>query len=118
MEDGERPWIPSELITGNANGGLLLDRTDAEYTGGSNNIDASAFSSTLISIKTSGNVNNNGKKYICYAFCEKQGYSKFGTYVGNGNADGAFVYIGFKPKWLMTKNLDGTSAYELAYLRF
>ena len=108
MDVGERPWVPSELITGNANGGLLLDRTDTEYTGGSTNIDASAFSSTLISIKTSGNVNTSGKKYICYAFCEKQGYSKFGTYEGNGNADGPFVYMGFKPAFILMKNIDGT----------
>jgi len=41
--------------------------------------------------------------YICYAFHDVQGYSKFGSYTGNNNANGAFVYTGFKPAWLMVK---------------
>jgi len=43
--------------------------------------------------------------YINYCFAEKQGYSKFGKYVGNGNANGAFVYTGFKPAFLLLKNI-------------
>jgi len=44
---------------------------------------------------------------IAYCFAEKQGYSKFGSYTGNGSTDGAFVYTGFKPAWIMRKNIDG-----------
>tara|TARA_R100000742_G_C4276640_1_gene97868 strand:+ start:16 stop:2553 length:2538 start_codon:yes stop_codon:yes gene_type:complete len=47
--------------------------------------------------------NETGKTYICYVFSEVEGYSKFGSYVGNGNADGPFVYTGFKPAWLIVK---------------
>jgi hypothetical protein len=39
----------------------------------------------------------SGDNIIAYCFAEKQGYSKFGSYTGNGNADGTFVYTGFKP---------------------
>ncbi len=39
--------------------------------------------------------------YIAYCFAEKKGYSKFGSYTGNGNADGTFVYTGFKPAWVI-----------------
>ena len=46
---------------------------------------------------------------IAYCFAEKQGYSKFGSYTGNGNADGTFIYTGFKPAWVMVKRTD--SAY-------
>ena len=46
---------------------------------------------------------------IAYCFAEKQGYSKFGQYVGNGNVDGTFVYTGFKPAWVMVKRTDSTS---------
>jgi hypothetical protein len=42
--------------------------------------------------------------YVAYCFAEKQGYSKFGKYVGNGSADGPFVYTGFKPAFLIIKN--------------
>ena len=52
----------------------------------------------------------NGGQYVCYAFAEKQGYSKFGSYVGNGNANGAFVYTGFKPAFVMVKISSGTTA--------
>jgi hypothetical protein len=45
---------------------------------------------------------------IAYCFAEKQGYSKFGRYDGNGNADGPFIYTGFKPAWLMVKGYAGT----------
>ena len=46
--------------------------------------------------------------FIAYCFAEKQGYSKFGSYVGNGNADGTFVYTGFKPAWVMVKSSTST----------
>ena len=47
----------------------------------------------------------NGDTYVAYCFAEKQGYSKFGKYVGNGNANGPFVYTGFKPAFIMLKEL-------------
>ena len=45
----------------------------------------------------------NGIDMITYCFASKQGFSKFGSYVGNGSADGTFVYTGFKPSWVMIK---------------
>ena len=99
--DANEGWIiDSSILTGNSNGTLHFN-TDAEYTGGSNQF--GTHSSTNITIKTAGNINTDGQKYVAYVFAEKQGYSKFGTYKGNGNADGAFVYTGFKPAWLMVK---------------
>ena len=47
--------------------------------------------------------NTDGDNYVCYVFKPIQGYSKFGSYVGNGNNDGVFVYTGFKPAWLIFK---------------
>ena len=55
------------------------------------------------------NLNTSGQSHIAYCFAEKKGYSKFGSYTGNGNADGTFVYTGFKPAWLMVKRYDGGS---------
>jgi len=59
------------------------------------------------------NVNINGDEYIFWAWTEKQGYSKFGKYVGNGNADGTFVYTGFKPAWIMLKNRGATESWVI-----
>jgi len=50
---------------------------------------------------------------VAYCFAEKQGYSKFGKYVGNGNADGTFVYTGFKPAWVMTKETGAAGAWVM-----
>jgi hypothetical protein len=47
---------------------------------------------------------NSTDKYVAYCFAGKQGYSKFGSYTGNGNADGPFIYTGFKPAWFLLKN--------------
>ena len=60
--------------------------------------------STVVSLGDAGAVNGSGATYVGYFFCEKQGYSKFGSYTGNGNADGPFVYTGFKPAWVLGKN--------------
>jgi hypothetical protein len=57
------------------------------------------------------NIINSTDWFINYCFAEKQGYSKFGKYVGNGSADGPFVYTGFKPAWVMTKRTDSTSGF-------
>ena len=55
----------------------------------------------------------NTHNMIAYCFAEKTGYSKFGSYVGNGNADGTFVYTGFKPAWVMFKRIDNSSNWHM-----
>ena len=55
----------------------------------------------------------SGTSQIAYCFAEKKGFSKFGSYTGNGNADGTFVYTGFKPAWIMYKNASGTSDWYI-----
>ena len=52
------------------------------------------------------NTNRSGENYIAYCFVEKKGYSKFGQYAGNGNADGTFVYTGFKPAFVLLKSIN------------
>ena len=80
-------------------GALMLDNADA-YN--SSIVLFTGVTSTTFGVGTDFSVNGNFN-YISYCFAEKQGYSKFGSYVGNGNADGPFVYTGFKPAFLMMK---------------
>ena len=56
-----------------------------------------------------------GEDVVFYAFAEKQGYSKFGNYLGTAgnNGDAPFIYTGFKPSWFMVKNASATSAWEI-----
>jgi len=86
---------------------LRLDRTDAPATSSSfyNNTTPT---SSLITLGTESGFNGSSSIYVMYAFAEKQGYSKFGSYKGNGqSSDGTFVYTGFRPAWIMRKNIDG-----------
>jgi len=70
--------------------------------------------STVFTVGSAGDVNQSTGTFVAYCFAEKQGYSKFGSYVGNGNDDGPFVYTGFKPAWLMIKRTDGgTNAWGI-----
>ena len=59
--------------------------------------------SSVFTVGTDGNQNTDGHTYLIYLFGNKQGVSKMGKYSGNGNADGTFVYTGFKPRWIMIK---------------
>jgi len=61
-------------------------------------------SSTVVTIGTNVDVNTSGTTYISYCFSEIEGYSKFGSYIGNGSTDGTFVYTGFRPAWVMIKS--------------
>jgi hypothetical protein len=65
--------------------------------------------SSVFTVNSLNVANGNNLEYIAYCFAEKQGYSKFGSYTGNGNADGTFVYTGFKPAWIMTKRTDANN---------
>ena len=69
--------------------------------------------SSVVSLGSSGNVNDNDDAFILYSFAEKQGYSKISSYVGNGNADGTFVYTGFKPAFVMAKKSSGTEDWSI-----
>ena len=98
-------WVVYHKDLGGANYHLRLDDTAA------NRNDLNMFSSTAptSSVFELGNkeqVNGSGNNIIAYCFAEKKGYSKFGSYTGNGNADGTFIYTGFKPAWVMVKRTD------------
>ena len=69
------------------------------------------FDATDITLSNASNVNGGGegRTYVMYLWADVQGFSKFGTYEGNGNADGTFVYTGFKPKFLICKSIDSTA---------
>jgi len=93
-----------------ANKMLNLNTTAAEATnsGYFNNTDPTT---TVFSLGDEGNdTNGSGKNYIAYCFAEKQGYSKIGSYTGNGNANGTFVYTGFKPSWILIKATHSTTS--------
>jgi len=70
--------------------------------------------STVITLGDNDGVSKASIDYVCYAWTSIQGYSKFGSYTGNGDADGTFVYTGFKPAWVMWKETsEGTHGWMI-----
>jgi hypothetical protein len=68
--------------------------------------------SSVFTVDTNGNLNEDGVAHVAYIFADVEGYSKFGSYTGNGSADGAFVYTGFRPAWIMMKaSSQGSAGY-------
>ena len=80
-----------------------LDNTGG-LSAGSSIFNDTAPTSTVFSVGTAQSTNYSGDNLIAYVFAEKKGFSKIGVYTGNNNANGAFVYTGFKPGFLMIKN--------------
>jgi hypothetical protein len=91
---------------------LLMSQTNASAA------DATMWNSTapdssVFSLGTSVGVNANGDTYVAYLFAEVEGFSKIGSYTGNGSADGPFVWCGFRPRWVMIKRTDTTGNWVL-----
>lgn len=70
-------------------------------------------SSTVFSLGTSGECNQSTATYVAYCFAEVAGYSKFGSYTGNGSADGPFVYCGFRPRFVMIKATGAAEGWNI-----
>ncbi len=81
---------------------LLLNTSDAAGTS-STRWNDTAPSSTVFTVGITGTVNDPSNNYVAYCFAEIAGFSKFTTYTGNGSTDGPFVYLGFRPKFVMVK---------------
>jgi hypothetical protein len=84
---------------------LDLNYAEADQTGLWND---TAATSSVFSVGTNTNTNGSSASMIAYAFAEKTGYSKFGSYVGNGSNDGVFCHLGFKPAMVIYKKSSGT----------
>jgi hypothetical protein len=69
---------------------------------------------SVISVNNANGTNGSSKNLIMYCFAEKKGHSKFGSYIGNGNADGTFVYTGFKPAFVIVKCSTTAADWELS----
>jgi len=87
---------------------LFLNTTDAAFTNSAywNN---TAPTSTVFSLGGNTDANGNGTTYVAYCFAPVSGYSAFGSWTGNGSADGPFVYTGFRPSYILWKRTDSSA---------
>ena len=91
---------------------IKLNSTDAQSDSATRFNDTSPTSS-VFTVGTSGDTNGGTSPFIAYCFAEKKGYSKFGSYKGNNDADGPFIYLGFKPAFLIMKETSGTGNWAI-----
>ena len=89
------------------------DELALNLTEGKTDRSLTAPTSSLFYVDGQSERNGSGATQLAYCFAEKQGYSKFGSYTGNGNADGTFIYTGFKPAWVMVKKYSSTSGWYM-----
>lgn len=70
--------------------------------------------SSVFTVGSNATVNTNGDNYVAYCWAEVEGFSKFGSYTGNGSTDGTFVYTGFRPAFVMYKNITSSNSWRIA----
>ena len=105
--DTGRPWsVFHQSITGMSSGYLNLNLANSftgSYTGVWNGTDPT---SSVFSVGTDNESNNSGDDFIAYCWTSVSQYSSFGIYTGNGASDGPFVFLGFRPRFLLYKRTD------------
>ena len=107
-EANNRDW---QVYAGDETDALALNNTDA--TGDSDVYwNDTAPTSSVFSVKF-GATNTDGEEHIAYIFTSVQGYSKMGFYHGNGNVDGTFIHLGFRPAWFMIKRTNANEQWEV-----
>ena len=95
-------WAVYSTLVGKS--GFLKLNTTAAEEGGTTNWNSTLPTASLFSVGGGGQTNTSGRTYVAYCFANIPGYSKAGSYVGTGNADGVFVYTGFRPAMVIVKD--------------
>ena len=105
---GSRNWITYTTAIDGSMDYLYLNLTDAK-----GNSSASVPTSSIVNLTSGAEANASSENFIMYCFNDVQGFSKIGSYTGNGNADGTFIYTGFKPAFVMLKRTDSTASWYI-----
>jgi hypothetical protein len=111
VRNRDEGWVVGHTSIGWSNF-LQLNNTNASASSAFpwNN---TAPSSTLITLGSGSGTNGSTYNYVGYAWAEIAGFSKFGSYTGNGSNDGPFVYTGFRPKFLMIKSSSTVTNWDI-----
>jgi len=113
LSTGSDPWWVYHASLGNS-AKLRFNETNASATSADYIWNQTTPTSSVFSLDGANNGSNaSGNNFIAYCFAEKTGYSKFDSYIGNGNANGAFIYLGFKPAFVMVKKTSGTGNWYI-----
>jgi hypothetical protein len=103
-------WIVYHQALG-ATKDIRLNITNASDT--NDYWDSTAPTASVFRVGTNPNVNYSTQRFIAYLWAEIAGFSKFGSYTGNGSTDGPFVYCGFKPAYVLVKRTDSATSWNV-----
>jgi hypothetical protein len=101
-DDGSEGWNVYHTSTGAGN--FLLLNSTASSSANTNAWNNTSPTSSVFSVGIKSGTGGLTNKYIAYCFAEIEGYSKFGSYTGNGSSDGPFVWCGFRPRFILIKH--------------
>tara|TARA_Y100001972_G_scaffold115407_1_gene152073 strand:+ start:287 stop:1369 length:1083 start_codon:yes stop_codon:yes gene_type:complete len=106
--DDAEDWAVLIVPNGNDRISRLNENTASSGLTGSGYWNDTSPTSTVFSVGSGSVTNGSSRTIVAYCFSNVQGFSKVGTYKGNGNADGAFIYTGFEPAFFMLKRVSNT----------
>tara|TARA_R110000823_G_scaffold8122_1_gene29070 strand:+ start:432 stop:986 length:555 start_codon:yes stop_codon:yes gene_type:complete len=109
--DNANSWVTYDATSGATN--YMALQTTQATSANSSRWNNTTPTSTVFSIGTHVSPNTNGDAVIAYCFNSVDGYSKVGSYTGNGSADGPFVHCGFKPALVIVKNSSTTGNWRM-----
>jgi hypothetical protein len=93
---------------------IYLNLTNAKSSSSGSTVWNSTLpTSSVFSLGTYTDVNASGGNYVAYLFAEVAGFSKFGSYTGNGSTDGPMIFTGFRPRWVMIKRTDTAETWTV-----
>jgi hypothetical protein len=110
IRNGSDNWSCYHASLGN-NKLIQLNNTNAAFT--SSDFNNTSPTSSVFSLGGGFGNNSSGYNYVAYCFAPVAGYSSFGSYTGNGSADGPFVYTGFRPRWILFKVSSTTNEWRI-----
>ena len=108
---GDGAWQVYHVSIGAAN--YLVLNTSAASAAGSTRWQSTTPDASKFYIGNTGSVNNTSENYVAYCWAEIAGFSAFGSYTGNGSADGPFVYLGFRPEFILIKYSSGAENWAI-----
>jgi len=111
LDAGDTWWSYNETV--GAGGQVYLNGSAAAGSDGGVLWNTTAPTSSVFSLGTNTGVNGSGGTYVAFAFADVQGFSKIGSYEGVNNADGPFIYLGFRPSFILIKDIDGANSWHI-----
>ena len=105
-------WFVNTPIAGGV-GYMMLNQTNADSGSNSSVWNSTTPTSTLFTLGNSGGVNGNNNTYVAYCFANTKGFSSFGSYSGSGGSAGPFVFLGFKPAFVMIKKVNAAEDWGI-----